>query len=155
MPYIIFTKEVNLNDIVNSSLDIVASELKFHCVVSKNLTDIPNILCDKGEFIQVIVNLLMNASQAIKKKDGHITINTYAKDDYVFVDVIDNGEGISKEHVNRIFDPFFTTKDVGQGTGLGLSIVYNIIQKHHAYISVESEVGKMTKITIKIRQAHG
>jgi signal transduction histidine kinase len=144
-----------IDEVVDIALGIVASELKFNCVVKKNFKEVPNILCNKDELVQVVVNLLINASQAIKGKDGNIQINTYAADKYVFVEIVDNGEGIPKENISKIFDPFFTTKEVGEGTGLGLSIVYTIIEKHRGRIWVESELGEMTKVSIKIPVFNG
>jgi signal transduction histidine kinase len=87
------------------------------------------------------MNLLVNATQAIETH-GRITIRTGIKNDQVWIEIIDNGKGISPENLGRIFDPFFTTKPVGKGTGLGLFVSFSIIQKHHGRIEVESIEGK-------------
>ena len=73
----------------------------------------------------------------------------------VWVEVIDTGSGIAKEHLPRIFDPFYTTKPVGKGTGLGLSLSYGIVQRHHGSIDVSSEPGKGScfRVTLPIRYA--
>ena len=91
----------------------------------------------------------MNAVQAIEG-EGSITIRTSADDDAVRLKFIDTGNGIPKENLDRVFDPGFTTKGVGVGTGLGLPICYQIIQDHRGEISIESEVGKGTTVTVSL-----
>jgi signal transduction histidine kinase len=102
---------------------------------------IPPVLCNPGQLNQVFMNLLTNAVQAI---DGHgvITVRTGANDGEVWVEVEDDGCGISPEHQARIFEPFFTTKPVGKGTGLGLSLAWNIVQKHGGRIELDSASGQ-------------
>ena len=99
------------------------------------------MLCNPGQLNQVFMNLLTNAVQAI---DGHgvITVRTGASDGEVWVEVEDDGCGISPEHQARIFEPFFTTKPVGKGTGLGLSLAWNIVQKHGGRIELDSASGQ-------------
>lgn len=70
--------------------------------------------------------------------------------DRVVVTITDTGVGISEQNLPRIFDPFFTTKDVGKGTGLGMHVAYNIIEKHHGAIQVDSKVGEGTMFTITL-----
>ena len=110
---------------------------------------IPLLNCYPNQLNQVFMNLLVNANQAIEGK-GTITIQTVANGQNVIVKVSDTGKGIPPENIGRIFDPGFTTKGVGVGTGLGLSISYNIIQKHHGKMEVESEIGKGTTFTITL-----
>ena len=94
------------------------------------------------------MNILVNASHAIKDK-GRITVRTNQVDDnHVGISFTDTGGGISKENLSRIFDPGFTTKGAGVGTGLGLSIVHQIIRDHNGSINVSSEIGKGTTFTI-------
>lgn len=94
------------------------------------------------------MNLLVNAAQAIEDF-GKITVRTgYQDADWVWVDVEDNGQGMSEATRMRIFDPFFTTKPVGKGTGLGLSLSYKIIQDHHGRIEIDSEIGRGTRFRI-------
>ncbi len=85
---------------------------------------------------------MVNAAHAIGEQRGRITIRTGQAGDTVWIEVADNGSGMTPETVSRIFDPFYTTKPVGKGTGLGLSLAYGIIQKHQGRIDVESEPGK-------------
>ena len=132
---------------LDSTLGIVWNEIKYKAEVKKEYGEIPNIECLPSQLNQVFMNLLVNAAHAIEDK-GTITIRTGTQDEGVWVEVSDTGTGIAPEHLNRIFDPFFTTKPVGKGTGLGLSISYTIIQTHHGFINVASEVGKGTTFHI-------
>lgn len=124
--------------------------------------DIPKIKSDKGQLTQLLINLAVNARDAMKGK-GVLTIKTetvtiddpiWAFPDegdstsYVCVSVSDTGCGIPDKDMPRIFDPFFTTKDVGQGTGLGLAIVHSITNAHNGWIDVISEQGKGTTFQI-------
>jgi signal transduction histidine kinase len=95
------------------------------------------------------MNLIVNASQAIEA-NGVITVRTGYADDWVWLEVGDNGAGIAPDVLSRIFDPFFTTKPVGKGTGLGLSLSYNIVTKHGGRIEVASELGKGTRFTVHL-----
>jgi len=127
---------------IDSTLNILASEIKTRADVVKEYSDIPEIECLPSELNQVIMNLILNAAQAIApEKRGTITIRTGSDADNVWVEIADTGTGISDEHMPRIFDPFFTTKPIGQGTGLGLSLSYGIVQKHQGRIEVSSNVG--------------
>jgi len=135
--------------IIEKALSLVHNELKYTCTVSKDLGELPNTLANPQQIEQVIINILINASQAIKEK-GLINIKTYTEGKDIFIKISDNGKGIPEETVDKIFDPFFTTKEVGAGTGLGLSIVYGIIEKHSGKIDAQSKVGEGTTFTIKL-----
>jgi signal transduction histidine kinase len=137
----------NLEQGLDSTLNVVWNELKYKADVVKEYGGIPNIPCMPAQLNQVFMNLLTNAGQAIEKH-GRITIRTGQEGDNVWVEVEDTGKGIKPEHLERIFDPFFTTKPVGTGTGLGLSLSYGIVQKHGGHIEVKSEVGKGTTMRI-------
>ena len=140
----------DINECLESTLNIVWNELKYVAKVEKSYGDIQPIECFPQELNQVFMNLLVNAAHSIEK-EGTISIKTWKDDEFVYVSVSDTGCGISPEHLNRIFEPFFTTKDVGKGTGLGLSIVYDIItKKHKGDINVKSEPGKGTTFTVKL-----
>jgi len=140
---------MNLNQGIESTLNIVWNELKYKAEVIKELGEIPEILCYPQQINQVFMNLLTNASQAIHER-GKIWIRTYVSGGWVVVEVEDSGCGISEENIKKIFDPFFTTKPVGKGTGLGLSVSYGIVQKHNGRIEVESVVGKGTKFQVSL-----
>jgi signal transduction histidine kinase/FixJ family two-component response regulator len=142
-------KDTDINNGLESTLNVVNNELKYKAKIIKKLNILPIIQCYPQQINQVFMNILVNAAQAIEKS-GEITIETEVKEDAVEVRISDTGCGIPKENLTRIFDPFFTTKDVGKGTGLGMNIVYNIIKKHNGSITVDSEVGKGTTFTIRL-----
>ncbi len=142
-------KEANVNDGIQDTLKMVWNELKYKCQVTTNLGEVPSILCYPGQLNQVLMNLLVNAAQAIPEK-GEIIIETEATDTHIVIRISDTGVGIPEKHMSHIFNPFYTTKPVGTGTGLGLSISYGIIQKHHGTIDVESKVGEGTTFSIKL-----
>lgn len=98
------------------------------------------VLCDRNQIIQVIINLLTNARDAMAES-GVITLRTRQTPATAVIEVVDQGAGISPEDLNRVFDPFFTTKNLGDqsGLGLGLSIVRDIVEAHHGKIEVESD----------------
>ncbi|MCK5230469.1 MAG: response regulator [Desulfobulbaceae bacterium] len=140
----------DINECLDSTLNIVWNELKYKAKVEKDYGDIKAIKCFPQQLNQVFMNLLVNAAHAIEK-EGTISIKTRQNDEFIYVSISDTGRGIPPEHLSRIFDPFFTTKKAGEGTGLGLSIVYDIVRKtHKGDITVDSEVGKGTTFTIKL-----
>jgi len=142
-------KFTDINKGIKSTLNVVRNELKYKAVVIKNYGDLPLVECYPQQFNQVIMNILVNAAQAIEKQ-GEIKIATRALDEKIEIKISDTGSGIPKENFSKIFDPFFTTKDVGKGTGLGMNIAYNIIKKHKGTIELDSTVGVGTTFTIKI-----
>lgn len=134
---------------IESAINIVWNELKYKITLVRDFGAIPPIKCYPQKLNQVFVNLLVNASHAIKET-GRVEISAHVLNDTVVLTFTDTGCGIPKEHLSHIFEPFFTTKEVGQGTGLGLSISYDIIKKHVGEISVTSEVGKGTSFFITL-----
>jgi two-component system NtrC family sensor kinase len=140
-------KHADLNRCLQSTLKIVSYELKYKAKVIEQYGDIPEILCYPQELNQVFMNLLVNASHAIKQ-NGEIRIVTARRDEQVVVEISDTGCGIPPENLSRIFETFFTTKEVGKGTGLGLSISSEIVKKHRGRIEVESTVGVGTTFRI-------
>ncbi|MCL4457054.1 MAG: response regulator [Nitrospirae bacterium] len=142
-------KTANINEGIESTVNIVWNELKYKATVKKEYGDIPPTKCNAGQLNQVFMNILVNAAHAIEKQ-GEITIKTRHEDNNIFVSISDTGHGIPADKIHRIFEPFFTTKEVGKGTGLGLSIAYDIVKKHNGDIMVESEVGRGTTFTVKI-----
>ncbi|MBW8892673.1 MAG: PAS domain-containing protein [Burkholderiales bacterium] len=139
---------------IDSTLNIVNSEIKYRAEVVKAYGVLPEVLCLPFELNQVFMNLLVNAAHAVTQERGTVTIRTGAGNGHVWVEVEDNGCGIPADNLRRIFDPFFTTKPVGKGTGLGLSLSYGIVKKHGGRIDVDSEVGRGTRfrVTIPIEQ---
>jgi len=147
-------KMADINECIESTLNIVWNELKYKARVVKEYGDIPMTRCYPQQLNQVFMNLLVNAGHAIEK-EGEIRIRTSNGGGKIKVEISDTGCGIPEEIRGRIFEPFFTTKEVGKGTGLGLSITYDIIKKHGGEIEVESEVGKGTTFTITLPVREG
>ncbi len=147
--------EYDLNEGIKSTLVMAKNEIKYDADVETDLAELPLIYCHCGQINQVLLNILVNAAQAIKSQEredrGTIKIRTYASDDGVVCEISDDGPGIPPDKVSKIFDPFFTTKPPGKGTGLGLSVSYGIIvNKHNGKFLVDSKVGEGTKFTIKL-----
>ncbi len=144
----------NLNQGIDSTLNVINNELKYKADVVKEYGDIPEVQCMPSQINQVVMNLMTNAAHAIGPERGKITVRTGVEEDRVWFEVADSGSGIQKDVLPRIFDPFYTTKPIGKGTGLGLSLSYGIIQKHHGRVGVQTELGKGTtfRVTLPIRQ---
>jgi two-component system NtrC family sensor kinase len=139
---------------LDSTLIIVANEIKYKANVEKHYGKIPEIACLASQLNQVFMNLLVNAAHAIKER-GVITIRSGVDGDTVWVAIGDSGCGIAPENLNRIFEPFFTTKPVGSGTGLGLSLSYGIVKKHGGRIDVASIPGAGTTFTVRLPIVQG
>ena len=137
----------DIHDGIDSTLNIAWNEIKYKAVVHKDYGDIPQVECVPSQINQVVMNLLVNAAQAIKDS-GEIYIRTRAENDHVHIEIEDTGCGIPAANLGKIFDPFFTTKEVGKGTGLGLSLSYGIIKKHNGELKVRSIPGKGTTFII-------
>ncbi len=149
-------QQIQIRDVVNELFSMLAQTfprtIQFQNKVSEN---VPKILADQTQFHQALLNLCVNARDAMPN-GGVITIDAKAitkselqnrfpevkNDMYLCVSVADTGVGMDDEIRRRIFDPFFSTKEIGQGTGLGLSVVYGIMEAHHGFIDVESLTGK-------------
>ncbi|CAN7606929.1 ATP-binding protein [Massilia sp. LjRoot122] len=134
---------------LDSTLNIVANEIRYKATVEKRYGSLPFVTCLPSQLNQVFMNLLVNAAHAIRER-GVITITTGVDGDWVWVAVSDTGCGIPPQNMNRIFEPFFTTKPVGSGTGLGLSLSYSTVSKHGGRIDVESEVDAGTTFTVRL-----
>lgn len=147
--------EYDINEGIQSTLIIAKNEYKYIADIKTTLSKLPYTKANASKVNQVLLNLIVNASQAIKEKNsderGLITINTFSDDEFIICEIIDTGIGMSPEVYEKIFEPFYTTKPVGVGTGLGLSISYDIITKQHGgSINIESEKGIGSKFIIKI-----
>lgn len=152
---------ININKIIEESLDLVSNSLPEYIEINLNLqNDLYYVIADSTQMQQVLMNLILNAKDAMPK-GGNITITTrnhHIKQSfqqgslepgfYVKISIRDTGAGIPIEVLPKIFDPFFTTKEVGKGTGLGLSMVYGIIKSHGGTIYVNSEHNKGTQFEI-------
>ena len=110
---------------------------------------LPSILCNKIQIEQVLVNLLINAKDAVEECDKKVVfIKAHEKDGQLHIEVSDTGCGIELNKLSDIFNPFYTTKALGKGTGLGLSISYTIIHQHSGDLLVSSEIGKGSTFTV-------
>jgi two-component system NtrC family sensor kinase len=125
---------------LDSTLNLINSELKYKVEIRKDYAELPHIECLPSQINQVIMNLLLNAGQAIEQS-GIITLRTGQAESWVWLEVEDTGKGIEPHLLNRLYEPFFTTKPIGKGTGLGLSLSYNIVNKHSGRIEVTSTPG--------------
>jgi two-component system NtrC family sensor kinase len=139
----------DLHEGLESTLNALANELRFKARVEKHYGKVPPLHCLPGQMNQVFRHILLNAIQAIPEQ-GIIRIVTGSDREGVHLRIQDNGTGIAPDNLGRIFDPFFTTKPVGSGTGLGLYLAYGIVHKHGGRISVISEPGKGTALTVHL-----
>jgi signal transduction histidine kinase len=142
---------VNLNQIIEEGLYFLESRFAKEGIELVRSFDpnLPDVYADPSQLNQVLVNLVVNALQAMTK-GGNLSIKTSSNRGFVFLIVEDTGVGMSEETLKKIFTPFFTTKDVGQGTGLGLPVVHGIISSHGGSIKVESKVGQGTKFEVQL-----
>lgn len=152
-------KVTDINKGIEGTILISGNEWKYVADLESDLeARLPPVYCHIDEINQVVLNMLLNAAQAVREavekgslSRGKIKVKTQSKKDDIEIIVSDNGLGIPQEIIDKIYDPFFTTKEVGKGTGQGLTIAHDIIvNKHGGNISVESEVGRGTKFTISL-----
>jgi len=144
--------EVDVHDGLENTLVILNHKLKQGVsVVREYSADLPRIEAYASELNQVWTNIIDNAIDAMGGH-GQIIIRTYSEDEFVVVEIQDNGPGMPEEVRLRIFEPFFTTKGPGVGTGLGLHITNNIVHRHNGLIQVDSSLGETTfKISLPLR----
>jgi len=144
----------DVNNIIKECAELRGYQLKLDNIsVELDLAPhLPSTMLDESQIHQVFVNLINNASDAIKAKGGggRIRIGSEHRDGKIVVTFVDSGAGMSEEVVNRIFDPFFTTKGIGKGTGLGLSISYGIINEHAGSIYASSTPGAGTTFVVEL-----
>lgn len=163
-------KPEDINSILEVSSDLVKTrpEFKNIKVIKEMKKGMPRTLVDRNKIEQVLINVLLNAMQAMPK-GGKVIIRSYDKrlekadggrhfksgEAVVVIEVEDEGIGISKKNMKKLFEPFFTTRGAESGTGLGLSITQSIIIMHGGLINVESKKGKGTKVIITLKAAEG
>jgi signal transduction histidine kinase len=144
--------ELNLNDAVRSTLEVVKHEMQRHRITAELALreDLPKIVCRPAKLHQVLYNLLLNAIQA-SQPDSRIVVRTLIENEQqVAVEIEDFGCGIDPGQMPRIFEPFFTTKPVGRGTGLGLAVTYGIVRDHGGTIEVTSEVDRGSTFRVRL-----
>jgi two-component system, NtrC family, sensor kinase len=140
----------DVNALVDRALRVATPHLRNRVVVRRELGEVGPVEGARREIEQVLLNLIVNAAQAIDGP-GELRVRTELEaDDTVAIAIADNGRGIVPENVARVFDPFFTTKPVGEGTGLGLSISHEIVRRHGGRIDVVSAAGRGTEFTVRL-----
>jgi two-component system, NtrC family, sensor kinase len=144
----------DLNRAIETTITVARSEWKYVAQVHLSLAPLPAVLCNVSSFNQVILNLIVNAAQAIeqakKPSPGTIRVVSRAIDGAVEVRIADDGCGIPESIRHRIFDQFFTTRPVGRGSGQGLSLARSIVDAHRGSITFESEVGVGTTFIVRL-----
>ncbi|MBW1670718.1 MAG: hypothetical protein JRF20_03795 [Deltaproteobacteria bacterium] len=148
------TTELDVNVPIRNILGILGQQFKVRDIaIELDLDDnLPHIMADSNKLEQVLLNLVVNARDAIEEKGeprGKMTISSFTDKERVAVSVSDTGNGIPEQVLDKIFEPFFTTKKVGTGTGLGLSISYGIVKDYGGTIDVKTEVGIGTTFLLK------
>jgi len=146
------TQFVQVNDVIQSAVGLMSYDNRRQQIkIDLELEDdLPRVKASPDKLHQVIVNLLVNAFDALKTTGDAIRISTGENDTDVTVTVRDNGAGMDTDVMDKIFEPFFTTKDIGKGTGLGLSVSHGIINSIQGKISVSSSLGKGATFLIEI-----
>lgn len=144
---------IDLHDLIDKTINVAANEIKYKAQIVSEYGKVPPITCYGGKIGQVILNLLVNAAQAIEEQ-GTITVRTGHESDRVWFEVSDTGRGIPADVLSKIYDPFFTTKKVGEGTGLGLHMVHKIIEAHQGSVNVESSPGVGTAFRVTLPLAY-
>lgn len=166
---LISTKSLNLNDLIKDFSKmlqrLIREDIELHIDLAE---DLDNITADPSQIEQILINLVVNARDAISKngeinirtRNANITDNdTYdinhnlLQGQYIELLISDNGSGINKKILSRIFDPFYTTKDVDKGTGMGLSTVYGIVSQHKGHIKIETSIGQGTSFHLFFRKS--
>ena len=142
---------VDLNRVIDDTIQLLEAQLRNTEieVVRRYADDLPPAFGDGPKLQQVLMNLILNARDAMPH-GGRLEISTEADEDSVVIEVSDTGLGIAPEHLAKIYDPFFTTKQIGKGTGLGLAVSYGIISDHGGRIDVESNLGEGTRFRITL-----
>ena len=163
-------KPIDINQLVLYMEDLVKRTVGPAIVVDvRTAADVWTILVDPSQLENALLNLCINARDAMAERSGHITIETGNRPleqreaderelpvgDYVSLSVADDGAGMSPEVVKRIFDPFFTTKPIGMGTGLGLSMIYGFARQSGGQVQVQSQVARGTTMRILLPRHHG
>jgi len=140
-------RELHVNAAVDEALQLIAHQIAIQgLALEKRFGSPPPVMADFGQLRQAVVNVALNAVEAMGKAGTLTVVTRAAGDGGVEVVISDTGPGIAKEHLPHVFEPFFTTKE--KGTGLGLSVVYGIIQRHHGQVDVRSEPGRGTTFTL-------
>ena len=147
------TTKYSINSLIEEALELAADRINFKRVkIIKSLSpDICDIDVDKEKIKIALLNIIVNAIEAIDHPEGVLSISSYTKDNKCIVEITDNGSGISPEHLEHLFEPYFTNKK--NGSGLGLANTQNIILSHKGSIRVKSEVGRGSTFIISLNMS--
>ena len=148
-------ERIDLVEIVHAAIAFAGAEVRQRAQLELAVSPVPRVKASATQLRQVVVNLLLNAAQALSEGGvGHVVrVGTRVDGESVRLDVSGTGAGIAADIADRVFDPFFTTKPVGEGTGLGLCICQSIVRALGGEISFESEVGRGTTFTVRLPPA--
>ncbi|PAY07587.1 hybrid sensor histidine kinase/response regulator [Bradyrhizobium sp. UFLA03-84] len=160
--------DVDVNALMVDTIELLRPTIGDHVDIDfRPMPDLPRALVDANQLVTAIINLALNARDAMPK-GGRLRIETrtaefkpsdvhghdgLAAGDYVAVALTDNGQGIAEADLAKVFEPFFTTKDVGKGTGLGLSMVYGFVKQSNGHIVLDSELGRGTRVMLFLPRA--
>ncbi|MBR1161528.1 ATP-binding protein [Bradyrhizobium elkanii] len=160
--------DVDVNALMADTIELLRPTIGDHVDIDfRSAPDLPRALVDGNQLVTAIINLALNARDAMPK-GGRLTIETrtaelkpsdvnghdgLAAGDYVAIALTDNGRGIAEADLAKVFEPFFTTKDVGKGTGLGLSMVYGFVRQSNGHVVLDSEVGRGTRVMLYLPRA--
>jgi signal transduction histidine kinase/CheY-like chemotaxis protein len=146
----------DINEEIRTVMRLIGKEVRFQADFSVNLNPLlPRMMSPPNSITQIITNLVVNALQALESSRSErpsVCIATDFDDDYLMLEVVDNGPGIPQDLLTRIFDPFFTTKPIGKGTGLGLSITQQLVEKLGGEIFAESYPGQGAKFRVVVQR---
>jgi two-component system NtrC family sensor kinase len=143
-------RKIDVNELIRHTLKLASAVFRRRILFATELGDLPEVECYPGLFGQVLLNLVVNAAQAIED-EGTVTVKSSAEGNNVRVEVIDTGHGIRPEDRAKIFHAGFTTKPIGEGTGIGLSISREIVEDQHGgRIGFESEAGQGSTFYVEI-----
>jgi PAS domain S-box-containing protein len=143
---------VDVNDVIRAALRLAAFDRNNAVVVEEHLADaLPPVRGSANRLVQVLLNLLLNANQALAgRPDARVVAESAREARHVIVQIRDNGPGVPEEHRHRVFDPFFTTRAPGEGTGLGLSIAFDIVREHGGELEVDAAPEGGASFTIRL-----
>lgn len=144
----------DIHRMLDGAISMAWNEIRHRAELVKQYGSVPPIQGNEARLGQVVLNLLINAAQALpvgKATENRITIRTLVRGEHVNIEIEDTGPGIPEEDLNRIFDPFYTTKPVGEGVGLGLSICHNIVTSAGGEITVDTRKGSGTIFRVSLK----
>ena len=149
--------DTNINEIIRNAVGIVKYDRRAKSInIELELeNDLPSIFLVADQLLQVFINILINAVDALVEDRNRIIIRSQKRGNNIIIQFEDEGIGIEPENISKIFEPFYTTKKVGKGTGLGLSVTYGIIKNLNGSIDVQSDPGKGTIFTITLPRTIG